>query len=202
MQKHLIVAAHPVEDSFTMTLMRAYAGELSRLGHAVQVHDLYRMRFNPVLGAHELGDGDVTRTRVADVLIEQQDVRAADVVTVFYPLWWMSMPAMMKGYIDRVFSRGFAYESTQGHVRGLLTGRQAVMVTVSGAPLAQLVEDGRWQAAQVLQDTHIFRAAGFDLIGHLHFDEVGPTMTEAVAAQSLARVREFACERFAPVRVR
>lgn len=199
MKKHLIVAAHPARDSFTMSLVAAYADELARLGHAVQIHDLYRMGFNPVLSAHELGDASASQRRPADVLMAQQDLLAADVVTAVYPLWWMSMPAMMKGYVDRVFSRGFAYESQQGAVRGLLTGRQAVMLTVSGAPLGKLVADGRWQAAQVLQDTHIFRAAGFELIEHLHFDEVSPSMSGDDADRYLARVREFVRERFAPV---
>ena len=201
MPNHLIVAAHPVEDSFTLSVARTYADELVREGHDVRVRDLYRMKFDPVLGAHELsgtsdGDGGAHAPK-ADVLAEQQHVRAADVVTFVYPLWWMAMPAMMKGYVDRVFSRGFAYESRQGVVHGLLAGRRAAAVTVSGAPLAVLEQDGRWQAMQLLQDTHIFRAAGFDFVGHLHFDEVGPDMSAAAAAGDFARVRAFVQGRFA-----
>ncbi len=52
----------------------------------------------------------------------RDDIRAADALTAIYPLWWLSMPAMMKGYIDRVFARGFAHESDKGVVRGLLSG--------------------------------------------------------------------------------
>ncbi|NLP64593.1 NAD(P)H-dependent oxidoreductase [Paraburkholderia sacchari] len=199
MKKHLIVVAHPVEDSFTMSLARTYVGELIRAGCDVRVHDLYRMGFDPVLSARELIDGKDVHIRMADVLIAQEDVLAADVVTVVYPLWWMSMPAMMKGYIDRVFSRGFAYEVEQGKLRGLLSGRRAAVVTVSGAPLAALVQDGRWQALELLQDTHIFGAAGFELVGHLHIDEVGPAMSPSAAAADLSRVREFVREHFASV---
>ncbi|MFX1674954.1 NAD(P)H-dependent oxidoreductase [Paraburkholderia sp. A2WS-5] len=199
MQKHLIVVAHPVEDSFTMSLARTYVGELIRVGDDVHVHDLYRMGFDPVLSARELIDGKDVHIRMVDVLAAQEDLLAADVVTVIYPLWWMSMPAMMKGYIDRVFSRGFAYEVEQGNLRGLLSGRRAAAVTVSGAPLAALVQDGRWQAMELLQDTHIFRAAGFEFVGHLHFDEVGPAMDHSTAAADLARVREFVREHFASV---
>ncbi|MGF6633199.1 NAD(P)H-dependent oxidoreductase [Paraburkholderia sp. MM6662-R1] len=199
MQKHLIVVTHPVEDSFTMSVTRAYLGELIRIGHDVRVHDLYRMGFDPVLSAQELTEGSDARLRMADVLIAQKDVLAADVMTVVYPLWWMAMPAMMKGYIDRVFSRGFAYETQPGGVHGLLSGRRAVVVTVSAAPLASFVADGRWQALQLLQDTHVFRASGFDLIGHLHFDEVGPAMPPAMAATHFAQVREFVRGHFASV---
>lgn len=199
MEQHLIVVAHPVEDSFTMSVTRTYVGELIRAGHDVRIHDLYRMGFDPVLCARELVDGRDVRIRMVDVLIAQEDVLKADVLTVIYPLWWMAMPAMMKGYIDRVFSRGFAYESGQGKVRGLLSGRRAAVVTVSGAPLAALVEDGRWQAMQVLQDSHIFRAAGFELVGHLHFDEVGPALSPADACADFARVRAFVRGHFASV---
>jgi putative NADPH-quinone reductase len=70
----------------------------------------------------------------ADIAQAQDDIRVADVLTILYPLWWLSMPAMMKGYIDRVFARGFAYESHNGVVRGLLDGKKAVLITISGAP--------------------------------------------------------------------
>lgn len=199
MEQHLIVVAHPVEDSFTMSVTRTYVGELIRAGHDVRVHDLYRMGFDPVLSARELVDGLDVRIRMVDVLVAQEDLLEADVVTVIYPLWWMAMPAMMKGYIDRVFSRGFAYEAEQGKVRGLLSGRRAAVVTVSGAPLAALVEDGRWQAMQVLQDSNIFRAAGFELVGHLHFDEVGPALSPADACTDFTRVRAFVRGHFASV---
>ncbi|MFP3758847.1 NAD(P)H-dependent oxidoreductase, partial [Cupriavidus sp. SIMBA_020] len=82
------------------------------------------MGFDPVLSAAELIDGTAAHIRTVDVLSAQEDVLEAAVLTVIYPLWWMAMPAMMKGYIDRVFSRGFAYTVEQGDVRGLLAGRQ------------------------------------------------------------------------------
>lgn len=70
----------------------------------------------------------------ADVATAQDDIRFADVITVIYPLWWLSMPAMMKGYVDRVFARGFAYESHSGVTQGLLATKKAVLMTISGAP--------------------------------------------------------------------
>jgi len=199
MQNHLIVAAHPVEDSLTMSLTRVYAGELTRAGHDVRVHDLYRMGFDPVLSARELTDGKDVHVRMVDVLVAQEDVQRADVLTVIYPLWWMAMPAMMKGYIERVFCRGFGYEIARGKVRGLLGGRRAAVMTVSGAPLAALIEDGRWQAMQLLQDIHVFGALGFDVVGHLHFDEVGPALTPSDAHADFARVREFVRGHFTTV---
>ncbi len=194
--KHLIVVAHPSETSFTMALTRNYAAELERLGHSERTYDLYRAAFDPVLTAQELLPVSLDHPARADVVKAQDEIRGADVLTVIYPLWWMSMPAMMKGYIDRVFARGFAYESQDGVVRGLLSGKKAVLITISGAPLPLLVNSGRWNAVQVLQDTHVLRSSGFDLLEHLHFDEVGPDLPNTAAEQHMADARACARRHF------
>jgi NAD(P)H dehydrogenase (quinone) len=195
--KHLIVAAHPAEDSFTMGLTRTYAAELEKLGHSQRTYDLYRMGFNPVLAASELVPVSADHPVSADLVQAQDDIRAAAALTVIYPLWWLSMPAMMKGYIDRVFARGFAYESHNGIVHGLLAGKKSVLITISGAPLPLLVKSGNWNAVQVLQDTHIFRSAGFELLEHLHSDQVVPQLSHVIAEQHMARVRSCARQHFA-----
>ncbi|EIF30869.1 putative NADPH-quinone reductase (modulator of drug activity B) [Burkholderia sp. Ch1-1] len=195
--KHLAVVAHPVENSFTMGLTRAYTDELEKLGHTQRTYDLYRMGFNPALNAQELSPANDKHPVCADVAKAQDEIRAADVLAVIYPLWWMSMPAMMKGYIDRVFARGFAYESSHGAVRGLLGGKKAVLITCSGAPLPVLVKSGNWNAVQVLQDTHVLRSTGFELIEHLHFDEIAPELPTDVAAQHMERVRSCVRQHFA-----
>ncbi len=194
--KHLIIVAHPAKDSFTMGLARSYAAELERLGHSQRTYDLYRMGFNPVLSAPELAPVDAEHPITPDVAQAQDDIRAADVLTIIYPLWWLSMPAMMKGYVDRVFARGFAYESSNGNVRGLLGGKKAVLITISGAPLPLLIKSGNWNAVQVLQDTHIISSAGFDLLEHLHFDQVAPELAKEIVEQHLARVRSCARQHF------
>jgi len=196
--KHLVVVAHPVEDSFTMGLTRAYVSELEKLGHNQRTYDLYRMGFNPVLAASELAPSDADQPVAADVARAQDDIRAAHVLTVIYPLWWLSMPAMMKGYVDRVLARGFAYDSADGVVRGLLSGKKAILITISGAPMPLLVKSGDWNAVQVMQDTHVFRSTGFQLLEHLHFDQIVPNLSRAVADQHIERVRFCAREHFSP----
>ena len=187
--KHLIVVAHPVVDSFTMGVARAYATELEALGHSQVTFDLYRSRFDPVLAAHELLGSASEQAAAADVERAQRAIRDADVLTAIYPLWWLSMPAIMKGYVDRVFARGFAYEAHEGIVRGLLSGKRAVLVTVSGAPLPTLVRSGGWNAVQMLQDTHVFRSVGFELLEHLHFDQIVPGVSKTAVERHLERVR-------------
>lgn len=195
--QHLIVTAHPAEASFTLAVTRTYAAELEKLGHRQRTFDLYRMGFDPVLGASELTPGSAGHPVGSDVARAQEAVRAADAVTVIYPLWWLSMPAMMKGFIDRVFARGFAYDFGDGGVRGLLAGKKAVLITLSGAPLAQLNRDGGWNSVLVLQDTHVFRSTGFEVLEHLHLDEVVPQLTKAKAETYLSRVRACAQRHYA-----
>jgi NAD(P)H dehydrogenase (quinone) len=194
---HLIVVAHPLEDSITMKLARAYAFELQQLGHSQLTHDLYRMGFNPIMGAHELEPLSIGHTADADVAQAQQDVCSADALTVIYPLWWATMPAMMKGYIDRVFARGFAYEARDGVAKGLMGGKRCVLITLSGSPLSMLLDNGEWKAIDTLQDAHIFRSSGFELLEHLHFDKVEPPTPDEIAERHLARVRACARRHFA-----
>ena len=190
--RHLIVVAHPLEDSMTMALARTYALELQALGHAQVTRDLYRMNFNPVMAANELEPLSIGRPPDMDVGQAQADLKAADVLIVAYPLWWATMPAMMKGYIDRVFARGFAYEARAGVGRGLMVGKGCVLITLSGAPLQTMVNNGEWQAVQTLQEAHIFRSSGFELLAHLHFDEVEPPVSDEIVRRDRARVRASA----------
>lgn len=193
--KHLVIVAHPRISSLTMCLAHAYIEELAARGHQHTLHDLYRMEFDPVLTDDEIAQAE-RHSRPPEIRQAQQDIEAAEAVTVIYPLWWLSMPAILKGYIDRVFARGFAYESRQGQVHGLLSGRQCVLVTLSGVPLPVLAGSGCWDAVKMLQDIHVFRAVGFDLLEHLHFDHIEPGLPAAAASEHMARVRRCAQEHF------
>jgi len=192
LMRHLIVVSHPAADSFTLAVTHTYAETLAQLGHLQETCDLYRMGFDPVLPASELAAAPSD----AAVRQAQDRVRAADAIAFIYPLWWLSMPAMLKGYVDRVFSRGFAYEMVKGTVHGLLTRKKAVLITISGAPMSALVESGDWDAMRMLQDKHIFRAAGLELVEHLHLDEVVPHLSTFAVDEHLERVRACARNNF------
>jgi NAD(P)H dehydrogenase (quinone) len=193
--KHLVIVAHPRLDSLTMCLAHTYVAQLEALGHPHTLYDLYRMGFDPVLTVAEMAQATIY-TCPAEVLQAQEDLENADVITVIYPLWWLSMPAILKGYIDRIFARDFAYESRAGVVHGLLTGRKCVIVTLSGAPLPVLAGSGSWEAVKMLQDTHVFRAVGFELLEHLHFDQVEAGLPAMAATDHLTRIRQCAIRHF------
>ncbi len=77
-----------------------------------------------------------------------------------------------------------------GRFKGLFGGRKCVLVTLSGAPLPVLTGSGRWNALTMLQDTHVFRAVGFELLEHLHFDHIEPGLPVSTVSEHLARVRK------------
>jgi NAD(P)H dehydrogenase (quinone) len=187
---HLVVVTHPVEDRFTMCLMRAYTTELEKISHSQRTRDLYHMGFDPLLGVQErVSDSG------ANAVQAQDDIRATYALTVIHPLLLLPMLAMMEGYIDWIFSRGCAYEFDKGAVRGGLTGKKAV----SGVPLPLLVKTGNWNALQALQDTHALRSAGFELLKPLHFDEVVSNSEYAMGEQHMAQVRSCAHQIFSSI---
>ena len=106
---HLLVVAHPRIVSFTQSMADAYAKELRSLGHSVVVRDLYKEGFNPLLSAEELLGPELPKVPLA-VRREQDYAADAAAIALFFPIWWAYMPAIVKGYFDRVLSPSFAYE--------------------------------------------------------------------------------------------
>jgi NAD(P)H dehydrogenase (quinone) len=144
----LIVYAHPEPASFNGALKDVAIRELERLGHTVVVSDLYRMGWNPVLGPADF-DGEranadyldlsreqehafATGGQRPDVMAEQAKVMAADFVLLQFPVWWFSMPAILKGWVDRVLSRGFAYSAGRKYETGHFKGKRAMLSITTG----------------------------------------------------------------------
>lgn len=144
----LIVFAHPEQASFNSALKNVAVDTLKQLGHEVVVSDLYRMGWNPALGPDdfmgERKDADyldlsreqehafATDGHHADVKAEQAKVAAADLVLFHFPVWWFSMPAILKGWIDRVFSRGFAYSTGRKYESGHFKGKRTMLCITTG----------------------------------------------------------------------
>ncbi len=145
----LIVFAHPESRSFNGALRTVAADALSRLGHHVEISDLYAEGFDPLEGpAHYECRNDATvfsplgeqrhafrnDTIAPDVRREIARLERADLVILQFPLWWHAQPAMLKGWFDRVFLSGGLYTSTMRYDRGYFQGRRALLSVTSGAP--------------------------------------------------------------------
>lgn len=154
----LIVHAHPDPQAYTVGLRDAAVAELEAQGVGVIVSDLYAMGFNPVAGPHDMlsrmsterfnlaleqGHAAETGGFAPDIAAEQAKVAAADLVIFQYPLWWYGMPAIMKGWVDRVLAYKFAYGVGQWWDKGPFAAKRAMLAITTGTPRGAYATDGR-----------------------------------------------------------
>jgi NAD(P)H dehydrogenase (quinone) len=136
-----------------------------------KVRDLYKIRFNPVLSAKDLTaiqDGAIPQ----DIKKEQNYISKADTLIFISPIWWSAMPAILKGYIDRVFSLKFAYDETEDGIIGLLTGKKVFIVSTTGASKKDYEKMGAFKMMNMSMDMAIFQFSGMKVIGHKYFSSV------------------------------
>ncbi|HET6516165.1 MAG TPA: NAD(P)H-dependent oxidoreductase [Thermodesulfovibrionales bacterium] len=185
--KYLIIYAHPDTASFNHAIMETISDELGKGKRDFEVRDLYGMKFNPILSRDDLTaiqNGAVPQ----DIKREQDHIRSADTLLFVFPIWWSSMPAMLKGYIDRVFSLKFAYDITTDGVIGLLKGKKAFIVSTTGASREDYDRMGAFEMMNMSMDTAIFRFSGMEVIGHKYFSSV-PYVSEEDRKQMLEELR-------------
>lgn len=138
----LIVHAHPEPQSFCTAMKDLAVATLEGAGHAVQVSDLYAMNWNPVASAadfqarsnpdylvYALEQREAVKAGViaADIAAELDKLLWADLVILNFPLFWCSLPAMLKGWIDRVLVSGTCYGGLRFYDRGGLAGKRALL---------------------------------------------------------------------------
>jgi len=131
-----VVLAHPDRHSFNHAIAQTVCRTLRRAGHSVCFHDLYGEGFDPLLSSAELDNKTGPGPDLADYCDE---LRRADGLVVVHPNWWGQPPAVMKGWIDRVFRPGVAYEfqvgdDGEGVPVGLLRARKAIVFNTSNTP--------------------------------------------------------------------
>lgn len=133
---HLIIIAHPNKQSFNHAILQSVQESSKQLQVETQIRDLYQLDFNPILNWQEL-TASYQNILPTEIQHEQQFILNADLITLIYPLWWMGFPAILKGYLDRVLSHGFAYKTEGGISQGLLQGKKMQQFITLGSNLAQ-----------------------------------------------------------------
>lgn len=143
----LLVYAHPEPTSFTNALKETAREALTAAGHSVEVSDLYAEGFNPVAGRHdftgvfdatrfhyqnEQGHAHATGTFAPDLAREQQRVLKADFIIWLYPIWWGGVPAILKGWFDRVMAFGFAYADGKRFDSGFFKNKTGILCLTTG----------------------------------------------------------------------
>jgi NAD(P)H dehydrogenase (quinone) len=152
----LIVHAHHEPRSFCSAMKDAAVAELQTQGHAVTVSDLCAMHWNPVASAADFGSrsdpeylvyaveqrhNHQQRTLAPDISAELDKLLRAELVILNFPIYWFSMPAILKGWIDRVLVSGVCYGGKRFYDRGGLVGKKAMLaITIGGRP--HMLEEG------------------------------------------------------------
>ncbi|VVE25432.1 NAD(P)H-dependent oxidoreductase [Pandoraea terrigena] len=147
MKRALVVYAHPEPTSFTAALKDCAIDVLRDLGFQVEVSDLYGENFNPVAGRHDfMSESDSSRfhyqseqlaaskdqTFSDEIRREQERVGKADLFVFVFPLWWGGVPAILKGWFDRVLAYGFAYADGKRYEHGYFLGKRGVLAISTG----------------------------------------------------------------------
>lgn len=186
--KHLVIYAHPNPASFNHAILETTVNTLEAKGHEVVVRDLYALGFQPVLTSEDIVGFKEDRI-TADIQTEQEFVAQADVIILIYPIWWAGLPAIIKGYIDRVFAYGFAYKYGEQGVIPLLTGKKGLIVNTQGSPKGYYDQIGMTESLRKTSDNGIFTFVGIEPAEHLFFGEV-PSVDDAERKEMLESVKD------------
>jgi NAD(P)H dehydrogenase (quinone) len=153
------IYAHPEPKSFNAALKNTAIDALKEKGHEVKLSDLYAMNFNPVLTASDFPEkknpeffnafleairASKTGAFAPDIKEEMEKVKWADIIVFQFPIYFTSMPAIMKGWIDRVLAPGFGFNpiTNSAYDTGLFKGKSALLVTTAGSPKEAYSEGG------------------------------------------------------------
>jgi len=119
--KVLIVVSHPRTSSLTFAVTERFVQGLQAAGHEAEVLDLHRSGFSPVLWEEDEPDWSGNPKGYSlEVEKEIDRMKQYDALAYIFPIWWYTLPAMLKGYIDRVWNHGFAYGTSKLHHQQVL----------------------------------------------------------------------------------
>ena len=205
--KLLTVFSHPITASYPHALMDAFHEPVRRAGHAIDVLDLHSEGFDPRFteADHAHFWGGPVPEGIAET---HRRIEAADRLAFVFPVYWWSMPALMKGWIERVFTGGWAYQYGSGVVdRGveplnaLLPSIPTTLIGVAGSKKRTYEKYGYDEAMRTQLDVGIFAYVGIDDVeSHLIYDiegrpnaenrEEGLKIARAIGAEFIAPDRQ------------
>ncbi|MFF2812270.1 NAD(P)H oxidoreductase [Streptomyces sp. NPDC058000] len=135
----LLVLAHPRTDSLTAKIAARAHDRLVAAGHTVDVLDLHAEGFDPRMTTEDEPDwADRDKPYSHQVRAHMARVKAAETIVVVFPVWWFGLPALLKGWIDRVWNYGFAY----GRSRPRLAGKRIQWIALAGYSREHFAEGG------------------------------------------------------------
>lgn len=145
--KFFFVYAHPEPQSFNGAMLNLAKEVLVSQGHEVITSDLHKIKFNPISGRHNfltVKEPSYYKQQVEEVYASETDSFSPDIkaelakldwcdVLIFqFPLWWFGLPAILKGWVDRVFAMGRVYGGGKWYDNGVFAGKKAMLALTTG----------------------------------------------------------------------
>ncbi|UOK58567.1 NAD(P)H-dependent oxidoreductase [Bacillus sp. CMF21] len=184
----LIIYAHPNPESFNAAICDAVEKEFTSKDFQVRKRDLYQMKFNPILTEDDYSSFYQDKVP-ADIQAEQSELIWANIFVFVFPTWWAGMPAILKGYFDRVFTNGFAFRYSDEGPEGLLKEKQALIFQTTGQPEKSLKPPQLTMAMQASFDVGIMNFCGIETLAHKFIYSV-PYVDEETRKIMLNEVKE------------
>lgn len=156
----LTVLDHPNPTSFSAAVARQFMAGAQSAGHSVELADLHQEGFDPRWSMADI-NGDAGNGVGADVQREQERIARADAICLVFPLFWWGMPAMMKGWVDRVWSWGWAYDQLDDPELSLQRNRSGVLLVPAGARSDEMAAKGYQEALETAWTDGTFGYFGF-----------------------------------------
>lgn len=167
----LVVYAHHEPTSLVGSLKNVAVSTLQNLGHTVSESDLYSNGFSPIAHKYDFSQlsgkhfnymleqknaANKSWAFAPDIVDELQRLMEADLVLLYFPVWWFSVPAMMKGWFDRVLTMGITWDGGKIYENGMLRGKKAMIVATAGGPEEYYQPLGKHKATlrQILHPIH------------------------------------------------
>lgn len=211
----LIVYCHPEPRSFNGAMFHTACEALAAAGHEVRTSDLYGMDFDPASSRKNFStvkDPDYLKLQIEEMYATEMNGFAADVDAEIgkmewcdlmiwqFPLWWFGLPAVFKGWVDRVFAMGRTYGGGRLYREGVFRGKRAMLSLTTGGPREAYVKGGfNGDIGAILRPIHrgMLQFVGFDVLapqivyGPVH---LSPEQRGQALADYAARLRAIGAE--------
>ncbi|MFY0616603.1 NAD(P)H-dependent oxidoreductase [Shimia sp.] len=156
----LTIIDHPNPTSFTQAAAVQFMAGAEAAGHTTELADLHAEGFNPLWSMADI-ESNGTTTAPPDVIQEQRRIARADAICLAFPLFWWGMPSMMKGWMDRVWSWGWAYDQLDDANVSLQKNRSGVLLIPAGARSDEIRDEGYLAALETSWMQGTFGYFGF-----------------------------------------
>ena len=165
-----VVASH-YQESYVHQLFKSFLKGASGVCSDIVSYDLYALAFNPVMHGDDFNQflgGSISQ----EILNYQSRLDETDVLALFYPVWWNDMPAILKGWVDRVFSKGFAYQIDAQGDRGLLRIQRVILVCTLGNSGESQAQKALESAMRLKEKEGVFGYCGIEQVDHVFLHDV------------------------------